>query len=487
MIARQPLADPPPTLAVVGVLLALFLARSLVTFPIEHVDAAFKYLAAADLARGGGLEELLRNHHTLRWSEVLPQALVAWVTGFRYEGLYLLPLLAFAGYGALFWRGLRPALDPGAQALLLAALFLEPIALQHTGQLLNPPFGVLYSVIAVTVLARPGPSSWLRVGVAGCAFFAAYGAHSTYLSFAAGGFAWLLFFERRPLHALGLVGFIAALMGLETVVFNAIAGEGLAGGRLEALADSGHLRAVEDRFPVVAAHELLTRWFKLPLLDLALVAGFLACSAWLALDGKARGEAPPFLLLCILTGGAYAAAITVAVVDLSPLRPIQPLRIMYLEPFMPYAAAVSVYGFARLADGLPRRLRRGLEATVVLGLVGMLAWTAGQKESWERLLNYRLNAFAWRAHGEMIQLGERFRDGRIVLTERNRYALLMLIAYDGPVLARHSGGRFGAIVARDAGEASRCVRGIRTIPLERNERTCSRQERRAVRKAVSKW
>lgn len=487
MIARQPLAAAPGPGLVLGVLVLLFLGRSLVTFPIEHVDAAFKYLAAANIVRGEGWSELLTNHHTLRWSETVPQVLVTWATGFRYEGLYLLPLLAFAGYGALFWRGLRPALTLSEQIAFLALLFLEPLALKHTGQLLNPPFGVLYSVLAVTVLAVPGRVGWGRVVLATGFYFCAYGAHSTYLAFFAGGFAWLLLFRRQPLHALGLAAGIAALMALETMVFNLLSGAGETAGRLGALADSGHLRNVQNRFPSVPWHRLLTRWGDLPLFSTVLTAGFLACVTWLAVDRRARRAAPPFVLLCLLTGGAYAVAVTFAVVDLDPIRPIMPLLPDYLAPFMPYAAVGTVYGAAALLSGLRRGPRLGLELGAVAVMAGLLAVAAGKKDSWDRLLNYRLNAFMWSSHAEMSALAERYRNGEVMLVGRNRFALDKLVRYDGPArIRRHNQVPLLSSAPRISPSVV-CVRQIRQIPLERNGKPCSPAQIEAARSVGVRW
>ncbi len=459
-------------LPLLGVMVLLFLARSLVTFPIEHVDAAFKYLAAAEFVRGAGLSVLLENHHTMRWSEVLPQAFVTWITQFRYEGLYLLPLTAFALTGGLLWRGLRAHLTLSQQGLLLALLFIEPVALTHTGQLLNPPFGVLYAVLAVTALAVSGPVPAWRVVMAALAFFAAYGAHSTYLSFSAAGVAWLLVFRRQPLAALGLAGLVALLMALETLVFNAIAAEQLGGGRLEALLSGSHFEGVLDRFPVVEPLELLTRWFRLPWFDLALVAGFLGCAAWLTLSPRARAAAPPFLVLCLLVGGAYAVAITFAVVSLSPLRPIQPLRVMYLEPFLPFAVVGTVALLAGLMNRLRPRVRLFLEATAVFGMVLLLAAAAVTSYSWEHVVNNRLNAFFWRSEAQLGEFNERLRRGEIILVGENRHALEKLVRYRGPARFVRSGRAPGIVAAPELVPGVVCVRGIRAIPLERNDRPC---------------
>ncbi|MEM1411220.1 MAG: hypothetical protein AAGH19_02600 [Pseudomonadota bacterium] len=481
MITKQPIAAPPGLLPFLTVLAALFLARSLVTFPIEHVDAAFKYEAAAKIVRGEGLAPLLNNQHTLRWSEVLPQVVVTGVTRFHYAGLYVLPLLAFALIGALIWRGLSPHLDRRQQLMLLALLFLEPVALTHTGQLLNPPFGVAYTLLALTVLARPGPTTWPRTVLVAALFFCAYGAHSTYLSFFAAGVAWLLVFERRWPQALGLIVFMAVLIGLETVFFNALSSDALSGGRLQALSSTNHMDQVMTRFKTHTALDLLTRWLELPLFSLAMAIGFAATVAYGLFRQRTLRNAPDFLVLCVLAGGAYAVAITFAVVSISPIRPIQPLRVMYLEPFMPFAVAVTSYAVARLERRLPRRLRPVLEGGALVGLVFLVGVAALQKGRWEEIANNRFNAFAWRADAELGAFADRFRDGDILLVGKNRYALEKIIQYSGPVTVRR--GHRGAKVSGPTPLSAhyQCVTGIRRIPLVDNERDCTKRETRSAR------
>ncbi len=486
MISRRPLGASPTLGRVVALIVVLFLARSLVTFPIEHIDAAFKYLAAADIVRGQGLDRMLQIHHTMRWSEMLPQVFVTWITGFRYEGLYLLPLLAFATYCAVFWRGLAPLLGVGQQGLLLALLFLEPIALQHTGQLLNPPFGVLYAVLAVAVLAGAERLSWSRAFAATFLFFAAYGAHSTYLAFFGGGVAWVLL-RRRPGAAAFMVVAMGLLMALESLLFAQLATDSAPGGRLGALADGGHFRSLYWRYPPVEAHELFTRWLDLPVFDLVLTAGFAACFAQLTFSRSARAEAPAFVQLCLLVGAAYAVAITFAVVSLDPIRPMMPLYTMYLEPFLPFAVVGTVTFLAGLENRLRRPTRRWLEGGAVAVMALFLALAASQKGTWDRLVNYRLNAFMWKSHGEMTTLGERFRRGDIMLVGRNRIAIEKLIRYHRQsTVLYHNEMPYIASAPRVSRDVQ-CVRGIRYIPLERNDRRCTRKQLRAARAAGVRW
>jgi len=490
MIAEQSLTTtrPPRLLWVLGLLLLLALVRSLVTFPVEHIDAAHKYQAAADIVRDGAFEPLLRNHHTMRWSETLPQVLVGALTGLRFEGLYLLPLLVFGAYSALLWRGLQPVLSLGQQGLLLALLFIEPINVQHSGQLLNPPFGVLYTVLALTLLATPGPVSWPRIVLAALCFFAAYGAHSTYLSFAAAGVAWLLFEHKTAVKAAALAALVALAMVLETVAFNLLAGDSLQGGRLQALAGGGHIAMVYDRYEPVTVLELFTRWLRLSWFNLAVTAGFVLTTLWLVVNRDARRKAPPFLRLCVLAGGAYATAITFAVVSLDPLRPMQPLRVIYLEPFMPFAIAVSVYGAAQIEALLRPAARLVLEGSIVAVMVAIMFYVGLQKLPLRDLVNYRLNAFAWRADTEFNALAEQVNRGELILYGMNRAALDMVLGYGvrQPLVRSEKGAPrvvSAPVIRRDA----RCINSFRRFPLERNIHACDRNQRRLAIRAGARW
>ena len=458
----------------------LFFFRSLVTFPMEHADAAFKYEAAAKSLRQDSLNPLLNNHHTLRWSEVLPQIAVTNLTQFRYEGLYLLPLVVFALTGTLIWAFMQPHLSTVNQGLLLLLYFLEPLALKHTGQLLNPPFGVLYCVLALTLLARDGPPGWLRVTGAALLFFCAYGAHSTYLSFSAAGFFWLWVYNRQPLKALGLAAILLGLMLTEILAVNALSDWTLSFGRFEKLAGGGHTTWVLTQYDPIKPIDLITRWFKLPWFNLFIVGGFLSCLAWLAVDKQARKRTSPIILLCLMAGFFYMVSITFAILDWQPLRPLMPLRNMYLEPLMPFAIIGSVFLFARATAGFGQRQLAFMNLGVVAMMAISVAWYAHQTQSsWQQLVNYRLSAFTWQSQTEISGLAQRFRRGEVILTGPNRGAIVKVIQYQFPtrlVNIPDAQVTFSRRIKRNA----KCVGRIRKTPLVLNERRCTEQEKRAA-------
>ncbi len=470
-----------PSLAFLFLIISLFLFRSLVTFPIEHVDAVHKYDAAAKIVRGHGLAPLLKNHHTMRWSEVLPQTAITWATNFSYFGLYLLPLLVFALSSALCWRGLRDALTLPQQCLLLALLFIEPVGLTHTGQLLNPPFGVFYALLAITALSAPKQLRWPHVILAAVLLFASYGAHSTYLAFSAGPVLWLMFWKKKPALATLLVALILALIGAETAFFNNLANYQTQVGRLEAIATGGHMSMVNNRFPTIAVHELFTRWFRLPVFGILVTIGFWLTAAWLWLGRNKRPAAPPFLTLALLTGGGFAIAITFAIVDLDPLRPMMPLRPMYLQPFMPFAILGSAYGFAQLLNGLAPASRRALEIACILVMTGLLFLASQQKITFRDLINERMSAFVWRANTELTDLAGQFRAGQIAIAGRKRWAISGMLLYgQGAPMVHLPEGRL--VTANPPTADARCLYTIRRVPIRQNVKECSALELAALKR-----
>lgn len=450
---------------------ALFLLRSLVTFPIEHGDAARKYFAAAEICRTGDWSLLLLDHQTMRWSQLIPQVVVTWISGLRYEAAYILPLLAFSAYCASIVWMLRDRLDLRHSILLLAVLFVEPTALTHTGQLLNPPFGVAFSIMGVIALVRSKNDHIGWLALSALMFFCAYGSHVTYVSFAAGGLFWLLWYDRSIGRAAWFAGFLLCLLLLETVAFNALSGGELTFGRLEALAKGPHAQAAETILSPVPAHELLTRWLKIPAFDLVLVAGFLACSGWFLLSRPALAGAPPYLCCAMLSGGAFALFTTFAVLSLDPIRPMMPLRPMYLEPFYPYAAAASVYLFSRVERRIDTRWRLQLELTAgVLSAVLVFAYVAS-KGPLADTLNNRLNAFMWRSEPELSDFALRFSRGELILRGENRAALAFVARYRYPV-AVVDDPESGTTSVPDPHPDALCLSQIRKIPLARNYHDC---------------
>ena len=132
------------------------------------------------------------------------------------------------------------------------------------------------------------------VVLAGVLFFLAYGAHVTYLSFAAGGFLWLTLFQRKPARAIIFCATILTLFVIETLVFDYLSDWQFVFGRLEGLAGSPHIARNPDYAPVTFI-QLLTRWLMLPVPQLLLCLSFFVTMRWLWVQKKWAERCRPLL------------------------------------------------------------------------------------------------------------------------------------------------------------------------------------------------
>ena len=448
-----------------------FLLRSLVTFPVEHIDAMHKYDAASRIAKGHGLQELLRNQHTMRWIQTLPQAGVAWLTSHRFEGLYLLPLAVFAGYCSLFLLAGRKFLGPAQLAVLALLLLIEPIALNHTGQLLNPPFGVFFVVAGAMVLTRGGSLSSGAVIAASLLFFAAYASHVTYLSFAGGALIWLLIGEKRVRSALLFAIVITVCILLEMFFFNFITPEPLPLGRVQALAQTAHVQKVQTQWlPINLTALLFERWTRAPVFDQIMICGFAFFCVFSLLQWKnGQSRLSAFTSLSLIMASSYAFALTFAVASLNPIRPFIPTRPMYLEPIAPFAIFACVCLLAQAEKQLSTKVVWSLRGNFMLFMLLLLVVEVKNHGSFSHIINARVNAFMWRSHSALSEYSHSVRNGSVILTAVNPDAMVMLARYPQEASIQQPGR---LLVLSDAlGDAFR-VSHLRQIPLDRNYEDC---------------
>jgi len=199
----------------------VFLVRSVWTFPMETGgDAVIKFVKAADIIRTGNWDILLQNHHTMRWSILVPQAFLSWTVGTRYEIYYILPLLSFALYFLIILYALKEHLNSSQLILLGVLLFVNPMSFRDSSQLMTAGPGIFYAISACFMLSKCPKRSYFSVIVAAFLFFCAYGSHATYVSFAAGGFLWLAFVQRSWKFSLIFAGTLFGLLIVESLFFN---------------------------------------------------------------------------------------------------------------------------------------------------------------------------------------------------------------------------------------------------------------------------
>jgi hypothetical protein len=444
---------------------ALFLFRSLWTYPVDHSDAIQKYFYAAEIIRSGDWSILLHNHHTLRWAAMLPQIALTWLLGTRYEVFYILPLLIFSLYVVLIIFSLRNILNLSQQLLLMSILLAEPLSLHVSNQYFVSGLGIFFAFVGILALVSQTKWQKLAVVLAGISFFIAYGAHVTYLSFAAGGFWWLMLFQRRPSRLIIFCATILTLLLIETLAFNYLSDWQFVFGRLEGLASSPHVGRNPGYDPVTFT-QLLTRWLMLPLPHLLLCLSFFVTMHWLIVQKKRGNEVPAFIECTFLVGLCFGFAVTFAVYGIDPIRPVQLLLVRYLIPILPFASIMAVFMLSRLIAEFPNKpvLRAEAIVSLMVALILLLAPTFTYD-----FFSNKFKAFMWSADEQYTEFAELFRDGELNLIGRRRIVHSMIARFKYPVNLRNR--ETGLSVIELSPEAL-CVDELLKIPLRLNYEDC---------------
>ena len=441
----------------------VFLLRSLWTYPTEHGDAILKYYFAAEILRTDDWSLLLRDHHTLRWATVLPQIALTWMLGIRYELFFILPLLLFSIYLVFSIFTLKSVLNFSQLMLLGAILFVDPWSVDTSNQLINPAVGFLFSFAGIVVLVTQTKWRNLAVVFAAVLFFVAYGAHVTYLSFAAGGFLWLAFFRRQWSEAFILCGTLIVLIVLEVIIFNYLSDWQLTLGRLELLAGGSHVEMVTTKLAPVAPTRLLSRWSRLHAPELALCLVFFAFGPWLVWQ-KIKGQKIPEIIECTyMVGLCFALSITFAIASLNPIRTLMPLNPRYLVPFLPFASIIAVYAWSVLVAKVPVKNRSGKEFLVNLLIV------SGLLIAFSMVFQGRYQGMIWKADREYTAYAEKFQRGELILTGKRRAVHSYIARYKNPVKIIR--GKSGISVV-DPSPQALCVFRLDKAPLQLNYYAC---------------
>lgn len=443
----------------------LFLLRSLWTYPIEHGDAIEKYFYAAEILRTGDWSILLTNHHTLRWAAMLPQTGLTWLLNNRYEVFYIPPLLMFSAYFVLIVFSLRKLLNFSQQLLLGTLLFFEHMSFHTSNQYFITGLGVFCAFAGVLALVRTTKRQYAGVVLAAVLFFVAYGAHVTYLSFAVGGFLWLMFFHKNLTKVIVFTLTILILFLFETLVFNYMSDWQLTFGRIQALATGEHIGRNSTYTPVVVS-QLFTRWMILPWTQLLLCLGFITAGVWLVRQ-KRHGRSVPALIECtFLVGLGFAVGVTFAIFSIDPLRPMMPLRPRYLVPFFPFASIMSVYILSSVSARLAGQTggRRGF--AVVLAFTMFLLIYSSYKIDFFRS---KFEAFLWQADREYSEYSSRFVHGELILVGKARHANDMVARFKNPAVVTFEHGVVSVI---DPSADAMCVEYLTKSPLSLNYEDC---------------
>ena len=463
----------------------MFLLRSIWTIPIEVAgDAVRKFYAAAEIARTGDWAILLQNHHTMRWSIAIPQVVITWIVGTRYEAYYILPLLGFALSFVIILYALKDHLNTSQKILLGVLIFVDPMSFRNSSQLMTAGPSIFFAISACYVLATYSKRNRFALVIAAALFFCAYGAQATSISFAAGGFLWLALIQRSWKSSFLFAGTLLCLLLIECLFFNYLSGWNLTFGRVEALIFGPHLEDVIGAFGApgepyngrytVAFRHLFTRWFQLPLLDIALSATFFI-SGVVFISLKKSRTLPAFISCAYLVGLCFALFVSFAVVSIDPITPIQGLLPRYLSPFLPFATINSVYFLTFLTE----QNRKTWDVRMVI-LAALLAFSIilipqAYDHSARPYIKIRTAYFLWHANSEYTAFAKEFYDGELIFTGRKKRVLLMIAQFKYPVEKLNwnsKRGGNGVSVAKRSSNAL-CVSKLEKIPLRRSYQKCN--------------
>lgn len=444
----------------------MFLVRSLWTYPTEHSDAIQQFFYAAEILRMGDWGIMLQNHHTMRWSAMLPQTGLTWLLGTRFELFFIIPLLMFSLYVVLIVFSLRKTLNLSYQILLWAILFSELMSFHTSNQYLIVGIGVFCAFAGSLVLVRHAKRNHLATMLAAFLFFCAYGAHVTYLSFSAGGFLWLLFFQRKPASAMIFAVTILVLMLFETLIFNYLSGWQLVLGRIEALAHGSHVVRSLSYSPT-SFDQLFLRWLNLPLPHLLLCLGFITAGPWLIIQRRKGAPAPGIIECTFMVGLCFAFAATFAVYSIVPLKPVVPLTPRYLVPFFPFASIMTVYMLSVFTSRVLGKAQDGKIFAASLVITLFLVSFPTYKLDFFRS---KFDAFLWRADQEYSGFSEKFQQGNLILEGKKRIAFSMIARFQNPVGLLHQDAR---ISVKAPSTEAKCVRRLNLSPLDLNYEDCS--------------
>jgi len=457
----------------------IFLVRSIWTIPIEVAgDAVRKFYAAAEIVRTGDWAILLQNHHTMRWSIVLPQAFITWVFGTRYEVYYILPLLFFALYFIIILYALKDHLNTSQKILLAVLLFADPMSFRNSSQLMTAGPSIFYAISACYVLVTHSKRSSLAVILAAVLFFCAYGSQATYISFAAGGFLWLALIQRSWKPAFIFAGALFGLLAIECLFFNYLSGWELTFGRIEALLFGPHLEGLPgtERY-TVTFRQLFTRWLQLPVLDIALSTIFFI-SGLVFVNLKKKPALPGFISCVYLVGVCFALFASFAIMGIDPIRPVQRLLPRYLAPFLPFATIISVYFLTLIAASNRKVWDTRLVLFAALLALSIIAIPQMYNHSQHPRIKIRTEAYIWKADEEYTYFAKQIHDGNLVYKGRKKFVVKMITGFKYPD-EKLSGKTIPSTTSRST--EVKCVNKLVDIPSRLNVRECKPGELKKIR------
>ena len=178
------------------------------------------------------------------------------------------------------------------------------------------------------------------------------------------------------------------------------------------------------------------------------------------------GRHIPVYIECIyLVGLSYAVAITFAVVSINPIRPAMGLKAMYLTPVISFAAIITVYLWSDINSQYLGK--RYLLIAPVANLVFATLLIIASTYTVDKRIGF--NGFIWKANSEYNKYSERFRQGELILTGKNKKVFRMIATFNQPVITVE---RASGISVVDFSPKALCVKRLRKNPIHLNYEDC---------------
>ena len=361
-------------LVFIGIVILVFLARSVYTTLPEMHDARKKWDVANEFVQSGDPNLLLKSeHHSSRWGVMIPTVIALKINGNNLITYYSLCLLMYAVFFSMMLQFARRDIPFELLGVFAVLLFYEPMFFRASVQLQPFVFGMFYLALALWALVRfldsARPSMLILSAL--MSFFA-YGTKETYLLFVV-GLCLLLLWKSGIRHTIYYCLVLLALFALETLIFNTLSGY-LTFGRIEFLSESKHMDKMPGREMDGVVDYLTRRWILLPPFD-KVVSVIAAGTVVYLVATRNLGKLHPATIGIVLMAVSYSLLVTLFPLSIDPLVPIQPLKVKYLTPLMPLVVFVVVLGVSFAVNRAPRPMRKSLVLSLNLMALVFLAWS----------------------------------------------------------------------------------------------------------------
>lgn len=328
-------------------LVAFTLLVRLLTLPSPSLggDAMHTWFMSRVLTEGLTAEPWVWDHHTARLGVVSISVAVQALFG-SHALLYYVPALSMSCLQVVLLWKLGQRLGARIAAIIaVAGLVLSPGMVRTGADLLPEVFAGAYLLLGILLLLDHLDSeapSWPRLAGAALAFFAAYMAKLPSALALPGILAAVWFVHGRGRDMWLLLGLIAALIGLETLLYAAFTD--FPGGRLQVIA-STHL--THPKLAPISFWDLFRRFdaknMGSSMRHLLLAASFIGIALVFV-----RRTIPRTTWTLALTIASFVLGTTFAVKSIDPIMPAQPPVERYFNTLLPLIYLFVCIGLQQL-------------------------------------------------------------------------------------------------------------------------------------------